>query len=62
VKASISHSSSADSRVFRARYVILCLLFVFSISVTDLMSNLKRSLITDVLWTQSRHHGGFWCS
>ena len=25
------------------------------------MSNLKRALIIELLWTQSRCHVGFWC-
>jgi len=59
VKALVSYSSSADSRVFSARCVTILYYLLLSISVTNFMSNLKRALITELLWTQSRRPVGF---
>jgi len=35
---------------------------LLSISNKTFMTNLKRALIIELLWTQSRHHGGLCCS
>jgi len=35
--------------------------FLLSISVTNFMSDLKRALIIELLWTQSHCHGGLVC-
>jgi len=67
VNASVSYSLSADSTVFSARCVTLYFIhfshkfhpFLLSISVTNFMSDLKRALVIELFWTQSRCHGGF---
>jgi len=56
----VSYTSSSDSTV---GYLVLALslsinYLLISISITNLMSNLKRTFIIELLWTQSRCHEG----
>ena len=39
--------------------VLVVSLSILSISVTNFMSDLKRALVIELFWTQSRCHGGF---
>jgi len=35
--------------------------WLLSISITNFMSNLKRALVNELLWTRSLRHEGLWC-
>jgi len=59
MKASVSDSSCAGSRVFSARSYTLVYSLLVYISITNFMSIFKCAFIIELLWIQCRRHGGF---